>query len=83
MGRTTCTATSWSPNGATPTYLGAPTNPGQGIGAQAVGNLTGWAPFNPNVAILTGIVLPQGIRDPYVYNYFLGIQREIMPKLVS
>lgn len=81
-GPTTCTATSCSPNGATPTYLGAPTNPGQGIGAQAVGNLTGWAPFNPNVAILTGIVLPQGIRDPYVYNYFLGVQRQLAAKWV-
>jgi len=44
--------------------------------------LTGWAPFNPNVAILTGIVLPQGIRDPYVYNYFLGVQRQLAAKWV-
>jgi len=34
------------------------------------------------LAILTGIVFPEGIRDPYVYNYYLGYQREIMPKLV-
>ena len=26
---------------------GPATNPGQGIGAQATGNLTGWASFNP------------------------------------
>ncbi|MBZ5722687.1 MAG: carboxypeptidase regulatory-like domain-containing protein [Acidobacteriia bacterium] len=65
-----------------PTYLGGPTNPNQGTGAQAVGNLTGWDANNPNLAILTGIVFPTGIKDPYVYNYFLGIQREIMPKLV-
>jgi hypothetical protein len=67
---------------ATPSYTGAPTNPNQGTGAQATGNLTGWDPSNPNLAILTGIIFPEGIRDPYVYNYYLGIQREIMPKLV-
>ena len=67
-------------NGATPTYTRPAHQPGQGIGAQAVGNLTGWAPFNPNVAILTGIVLPEGIRDPYVYNYFLGMQRQLAAK---
>jgi hypothetical protein len=81
-GPTTCTATACSPSGATPTFTGPATNPGQGIGAQATGNLTGWAPFNPNVAILTGIVLPQGIRDPYVYNYFLGVQRQLAAKWV-
>ena len=67
---------------AIPTFTGPATNPNQGTGAQATGNLTGWDPSNPNTAILTGIVYPQGIRDPYVYNYFLGLQREIMPKLV-
>ena len=47
-GPTTCNATSCSPDPtATPTYTGAPTNPGQGIGAQATGNLTGWAPLTP------------------------------------
>jgi len=53
-----------------------------GSGAQATGNLTGWAPFNPDTAYLTGIVLPQGIRDPYVYNDFFSIQRQIAPKTV-
>jgi outer membrane receptor protein involved in Fe transport len=81
-GPTTCGATSCSPSGAPPTFTGPPTNPGQGIGAQATGNLTGWAPFNPNVAILTGIVLPEGIKDPYVYNYFLSVQRELPAKSV-
>jgi hypothetical protein len=82
-GPTTCTATTCAPDPTQiPTYTGPPTNPGMGIGAQATGNLTGWAPFNPNVALLTGIVLPEGIKDPYVYNYFLGVQREIMPKWV-
>src|SRR6185369_1739220 len=67
---------------ATPTFLGAATNPGQGTGAQAVGNLTGWDGNNPNLATLTGIVFPEGIRDPYVYNFYLGVQHEIMPKLI-
>ena len=67
---------------ATPTFTGPATNPNQGVGAQAVGNLSGWDANNPNLAILTGIVYPEGIKDPYVYNYFLGLQREIMPKLV-
>jgi hypothetical protein len=53
-----------------------------GTGANARGNLTGWAPFSPNQAVLTGIVLPEGIRDPYVYNYYLGIQRELPWKMV-
>src|SRR5205823_13775936 len=27
------------------------------------------------------IVLPEGIRDPYVVNWFLGVQRELRPSL--
>ena len=81
-GPTTCTATGCSASGATPTYSGAATNPGQGVGAQATGNLTGWAPFSPNGAILTGIVLPEGIRDPYVYNYYFGLQHELPGRIV-
>ena len=81
-GPTVCTATACAPSGAAPTFTGPPTNPGQGVGAQATGNLTGWAPFSPNAAVLTGIVLPQGIRDPYVYNYYFGIQHEIGWKTV-
>jgi hypothetical protein len=82
-GPTSCTATACTPNpSAAPTFTGAPTNPGMGRGAQATGNLTGWAPFSPNQAVLTGIVLPEGIRDPYVYNYFLGVQHELPWKLV-
>jgi len=49
-------------------------------GAQSEGNIGGWATGNPNQANLTGIVLPQGIKDPYVHSAFLQIQREIMPK---
>ncbi|MGC1476435.1 MAG: carboxypeptidase regulatory-like domain-containing protein [Terriglobales bacterium] len=70
-----------TPSG-TPSYTGAGSNPGQGTGAQAVGNLTGWEGTNGDFAFLTGIVLPQGIKDPYVYNFFYGIQREIVPKWV-
>ena len=82
-GPTTCNAagTVCTPSGATPTYLGAPTNPGQGVGAQAVGNLSGWAAGNAQTAYLTGIIFPQGIKDPYVYNYYLSVQRELAPKL--
>jgi hypothetical protein len=66
------------------TYTGAPTNPNQGPAGQpqALGNLTGWDPTNPNLANLTGIVLPTGVRDPYVYNFHFGIQREILSKTV-
>jgi hypothetical protein len=72
-----CTAANCSPSGAVPTFTGPPTNPGQGTGAQAVGNLTGWAPSSPNQAVLTGIIMPQGVDDPYVYNYFFGVQHEV------
>ena len=67
-----------------PTYLGAGTNPNMGppSQAQATGNINGWDPSNPNFAVLTGIVFPTGLRDPYVYNYYMSIQREILPKTV-
>ena len=79
----TCATLPCTPDpNATPTYSGPATNPNMGVGAQATGNLTGWDPTNPNKATLTGIVFPEGIKDPYVYNFFLGLQREIMPKLV-
>jgi hypothetical protein len=82
-GPTTCNAggTVCTPSGAAPTFNGPATNPGQGTGAQAVGNLTGWAASNPQTAFLTGIIFPQGVRDPYVYNFYFGLQHEIMPKL--
>jgi outer membrane receptor protein involved in Fe transport len=72
--------------GAAPGYTssaaGSGGNPGQGLGAQAIGNLSGWASTNIDAALLTGIVPPQGIKDPYVDNFFFGIQREIAPKVV-
>src|SRR5258708_4699748 len=72
------------PNAIAPTFIGGPSGvQGQGtFGAQAQGNIDGWNPQNPNLALLTGIVFPQGIDDPYVYNYYFGIQREIMAKTV-
>ncbi len=66
-------------------YTGPGTNPGNMTypkQAQDLGNITGWDPANPNFANLTGIVLPQGVRDPYVYNFYLDIQHEILPKTV-
>jgi hypothetical protein len=71
--------------GTAPTFTGNGSNPGnQGPASQAQnhGNINGWDSSNPNQAIRTGIVFPQGIRDPYVYNFHLGIQREILPKTV-
>ncbi len=70
------------PSGAPPAYTGPPSNPGQGVGAQAVGNISGWASSNVDQAFLTGIVLPGGIKDPYVYNEFLSLQREVSRGLV-
>ena len=68
-----------------PTFSG----PGSNIGnqgpsnqAQNHGNIEGWDPTNPNKALLTGIIFPKGVRDPYVYNFYLDIQREIMPKTI-
>jgi hypothetical protein len=81
-GPTTCTGTTCVPSGAKPAYTGAAGNPGQGTGAQAVGNLSGWDYGNTDAAFLTGIVLPQGVKDPYVDNFFFGVQREIAPKWV-
>jgi outer membrane receptor for ferrienterochelin and colicin len=68
-----------------PTFSGAGSNPGNSgppSQAQNNGNIEGWDPGNPNAALLTGIIFPSGIRDPYVYNFYLDIQREILPKTV-
>jgi uncharacterized protein YaiE (UPF0345 family) len=67
---------------AAPTFEGTGTNPGQGTGPQDTGNIMGYFSGNPNTAFLTGIVYPQGIRDPYVFSYYFGVQREILPKMV-
>ncbi len=74
---TNCTTASPQPAGCSaPTYGGSATNPGQGYGAQAVGNLSGWDSTNANLAYLTAIVDPLTFRDPYVYNWFLGVQKQ-------
>ena len=56
------------------TYTGPATNPNQGPARQAAdhGNITGWDPSNPNMANLTGVIFPTGVRDPYVYNFYFG-----------
>jgi hypothetical protein len=46
------------------------------VGAQAVGNLTGWDATNANLAFLTAIVPSTTFRDPYIYNWFLGVQKQ-------
>ncbi|MGH9532913.1 MAG: TonB-dependent receptor domain-containing protein [Terriglobales bacterium] len=69
----------------TPTFTGPPDplnfqgSPGD---ATAEGNIMAWNPNTTHQAVLTGIVLPEGIRDPYVYNWFFGLQRELAPKWV-
>jgi len=67
----------------TPSYGGAPTNPGQGpAGLGFAGNIMGWYPGSPHLAYLTGIPDPGGMRTPYVENGFLGIQQELAPSTV-
>jgi len=70
------------PSGAPATFTGGATNPGQGTGVQAVGNIVGWAPNNPHLSFRSGLIFPSGIRDPYVYSYYLGFQHEILTRLV-
>src|SRR5258706_1490575 len=68
--------------GGAPSYTG-PADPlnHQGTGATAVGNIMAWSSLNGNQAVLTGIVFPKGIKDPYVHNFFLGVQHELAPRL--
>jgi Carboxypeptidase regulatory-like domain len=83
-GPTTCGASLGTcvPSGAPATFSGPPTNPGQGTGVQATGNLVGWAPNNPHLSFRSGLIFPSGIKDPYVYNYYLGFQHEVARQLV-
>ena len=69
--------------GGAPTFVG-PAPPGQnsGRGVQATGNISGWDPTNPHVAANTAIVFPEGIRDPYVENWFFGFQHQIRSEIV-
>jgi outer membrane receptor protein involved in Fe transport len=69
--------------GGTPTFLGrAPLEQNSGSGVQATGNISGWDPANPHLAFATAIVLPEGIRDPYVENWFFGMQHQIRSRIV-
>ena len=71
-------------SGGQASYTGSsdPLNHEASSGPSSVGNIQGWDPSNANFANLTGIIFPEGIKDPYVYNYYLGVQHEILPKTV-
>ncbi|PYX69201.1 MAG: hypothetical protein DMG72_21355 [Acidobacteria bacterium] len=72
-----------SQSGEAPRFTGPPDPLNfQGSGVAAVGNINAWDPNNPNLAGVTSVVFPEGLRDPYVYNWYLGVQREILPKLM-
>ena len=71
-----------SQSGQTPRFTGPRDSLNfQGSGAAAVGNLNAWDPGNPNLGFGNGLVLPERLRDPYVDNWFLGVQRELLPAL--
>ncbi len=67
-------------DGSMPTYTGTPTNPGHGPAASThdafQGNLTGWNPYNSNLAYLTGVVLQNDFRDPYVYSSQFSLEHQ-------
>jgi hypothetical protein len=69
-------------DGSQPTFLGpAPSAQHSGTGPQATGNISGWDPANPQTSGYTAIVFHGGLHDPYVENWFVGLQRELRPKL--
>lgn len=69
--------------GGAPTFVGpAPAAQHAGNGVQATGNISGWDPSNPHLAGGTSIVFPEGLRDPYVENWFLGVQHQIRTGIV-
>jgi Carboxypeptidase regulatory-like domain/TonB dependent receptor-like, beta-barrel len=71
------------PSGGAVTFTGPGANPGIGTGTQAHGNISGFNNSNSIFAYLTGIVFPNAaLRDPYVLNYYFGVQREILPRTV-
>jgi len=70
--------------GGAPRFVGpAPPDQHSGSGAQATGNISGWDPSNPHIAANTAIVFPEGIRDPYVENWFIGVQHQIRAGIVA
>ena len=69
-------------DGSQPTFLGtAPPAQHSGSGVQGTGNISGWDPANPQTSNFTSIIFPDAQRDPYVENWFVGIQREMFPKV--
>jgi hypothetical protein len=67
---------------AQPTFIGpAPAAQHSGTGPQATGNISGWDPANPQTSGFTSIVFRQGLQDPYVENWFFGLQRELRTKV--
>ncbi len=69
-------------DGSLPTFTGpAPFAQHSGVGPQATGNISGWDPANPQTSGFTSIIFPQGVHDPNVENWFVGLQRELRPKL--
>jgi hypothetical protein len=69
--------------GGAPSFVGsAPPEQNSGSGVQATGNISGWDPANPHLAANSAIVFPKGIRDPYVENWFFGVQRQIRSGIV-
>jgi outer membrane receptor protein involved in Fe transport len=74
----------YGPVGGGPANFVGSAPPGQnsGSGVQATGNISGWDPSNPHIAANTAIVFPEGIRDPYVENWFLGVQHQVRAGIV-
>jgi len=74
----------YGPVGGGPARFAGPAPPEQhsGSGVQATGNVSGWDPSNPHIAAETAIVFPEGIRDPYVENWFFGVQHQIRARIV-
>jgi len=69
--------------GGAPSFAGpAPPEQNSGKGVQATGNISGWDPSNPHIAANTSIVFPEGIRDPYVENWFFGVQHQFRAGVV-
>ena len=65
-------------DGGQSTYLGpAPAAQHSGKGPQGTGNISGWAPSNPQLGAFTSLIFPEGVRDPYVEERFFGIQRQL------
>jgi Carboxypeptidase regulatory-like domain len=69
--------------GVPPTFTEpAPAEQNSGSGVQATGNISGWDPANPHLSLGTTVVFPEGIRDPYVENWFLGVQHQLRTRIV-